>query len=57
MRYLAALACALVTLDCASKAVGASPQELLNPDHIWAWWVVAGAWAINTVVVATRGAP
>jgi hypothetical protein len=57
MRFVAAIACALVAMDCAGKAAGAVPQELFSPQHLWVWWIAAGAWALNTIVLAFKGAP
>jgi hypothetical protein len=57
MRFVAAVACALVAMDCAGKAMGSVPQELVSPQHIWVWWIVAALWALNTITIAFRGAP
>lgn len=56
-RIIAAVACALVAWDCADKAAGIAPQALFNDANLWVWWLGAAGWALNTVLIAARGAP
>jgi hypothetical protein len=49
MRLTGAIACGIVALDCANKAVGNQPQDLFFPDSVWLWWVVAFFWTVSAV--------
>lgn len=41
------LACVIVALDCAEKALGITPQRLFSADALWVWWLAAAMWAFS----------
>lgn len=55
MRLTATVACVIVGLDCANKAVGNDPQKLFAPDNIWVWWIFAGLWTLAGMRVLLNG--
>jgi hypothetical protein len=49
MRFMPAVACLIVAYECAQKAMGEIPQELINPAHVWVWWFPAASWAFAII--------
>lgn len=56
MRFTAAIACLVVFLDCAEKAVGSVPQTVFNDGSLWIWWFPAASFLFAGVSIAIRGA-
>jgi hypothetical protein len=54
MRFTNAIACLIVALDCAEKAMGEQPQQLIAPNYLWTWWIVAGGWLLCTAANLVR---
>ena len=51
-RFVGALACGLVALNCVGKAIGAVPDNLFADGLQWIWWPVAATWVLWGVAVA-----
>jgi len=56
MRLTATIACVIVGIDCAAKAVGSEPQVMFANDHIWMWWLFATWWVFAGMRVMLNGA-
>lgn len=51
-KLVGSLACVLVAIDCAERAMGLQGQVLFSPDALWIWWIVAACWVVNAIGVA-----
>ena len=48
-RITGCIACILVAIDCAQKALGAEPQFLFASDDLWIWWFAAFFWGVSAI--------
>lgn len=55
MSYMGSAACALIALDCLSKALGGH-QFMFSPNWVWAWAIPAIAWAYYAIALWPRAA-
>lgn len=45
LQVIGALACIILTIECALKAVGIRNQAVFAPGRLWIWWLAAPGWA------------
>lgn len=50
MKWAGSIACISVAVDCAERALGATPQVLFSFQAIWLWWVCAAFWLYASIV-------
>lgn len=51
MKLAPSAACFLVAWDAGEKALGLEPQQIVAPDALWLWWIIAAMWAVCGVGV------
>lgn len=54
MRFTAAAACLIVSIDCLEKAAG--DQTLFSPGAEWVWFIAAAIWVISAISLLVEGA-
>lgn len=47
MRFIGAIACAIIVLDCLGKAMGDGTDKVFSPNFIWVWWFFAFCWVLS----------
>lgn len=56
MRWIGVIACSIVALQCAQKAMGIEPQSMFAANSVWMWWFPAIWWSLGAVGLLFKNA-
>jgi hypothetical protein len=49
MKFVGSIACLLVALDCADKALGVTADPIFTEEYLFVWWIVAAGWQVTSI--------